>query len=174
MIKKIVVIGPECTGKSTLCATLAKHFQTAWCPEYAREYLLQNEKSYTYPDILTIAQGQICQEEAILKTLPEDAPFYFIDTDMYIMKIWSEFVFGRCPYEILREIATRHYDFYLLCQNDLPWVADELRECPDENIRTQLYHMYKDLLIQQHVPWAIIRGNESERLHRAIEAIIAL
>src|SRR5947208_3190923 len=62
-IKKIVVIGPESTGKSTLCKQLAGHFSTLWCPEYAREYLLIHGKHYTYNDLLTIAKGQLQLED---------------------------------------------------------------------------------------------------------------
>lgn len=174
MTKKIVAIGPESTGKSTLCAALASHFRTAWCPEYAREYLLGNPRQYTYEDLLSIAKSQVHLEESIYKSLGPDAAYYFIDTDMYVMKVWSEFVFGKCHSYILEQIATRKYDLYLLCSIDLPWVADELREYPDGETRTQLFHIYKDLLVQQHTPFVIISGNASERLKLAIKSIAAL
>ena len=47
-IKKIVIIGPESTGKSSLCAALAKHYETIWAKEYAREYLEKNGKDYAF------------------------------------------------------------------------------------------------------------------------------
>jgi len=62
-INKIVVVGPESTGKSTLCRQLASHYQSMWCPEYAREYLLKNGTNYSYEDLLDIAKGQIALEE---------------------------------------------------------------------------------------------------------------
>ena len=62
-IKKFVVIGPESTGKSTLCSQLAAYYKTNWVPEYAREYLEKNGTEYSYDDLLTIAKGQINLEE---------------------------------------------------------------------------------------------------------------
>ena len=62
----------------------------------------------------------------------------FIDTDMYVMKVWCEYVFGKCHQFILDEIVQRKYDLYLLCKPDITWVKDELREYPDEKIRIEL------------------------------------
>ncbi len=170
-MKKIVAIGPESTGKSTLSASLSKHFSAPWCPEYAREFLLQNGKDYTYEDLLSIAKGQVKLEDHILQNYRGNAAYYFIDTDLYVLKVWSEYVFGKCHPFILEQIALRKYDFYLLCNTDLPWVEDELREYPDEERRIELFHIYKDLLAQQHTPWKIIEGNETLRLKNAISAI---
>jgi nicotinamide riboside kinase len=99
------------------------------------------------------------------------SPLLFIDTDMYVMKVWCEYVFGKCHLFILDEIVSRKYDLYLLCNTDLPWVKDELREYPDESSRKELYHIYKDLLINQNTPWAEISGNYDDRLLLAIDAV---
>jgi NadR type nicotinamide-nucleotide adenylyltransferase len=164
--KKIVVIGPESTGKSTLCEQLAAQFQTRWVPEYAREYLLKLGRPYHYDDLLTIAKGQLVEEDRITNSM--NNPVVFIDTDMYVMKVWCEFVFGKCHSFILNEIAKRKYDAYLLCNTDLPWVADELREYPDADSRKRLYRMYKDLMVNQTTPWFDISGGYKERLEKAI------
>jgi nicotinamide riboside kinase len=157
-IKKFVVIGPESTGKSTLCSQLAKHYDTVWVPEYAREYLEKNGSNYTYDDLLTIAKGQIELEESSRYQVPGTrrsssltnlehpasgivhrtsfppsgvrGPI-FIDTDMYVMKVWCEYVFNKCHNWILNRVAERNYDGYLLCNADLSWVKDNLREYPD-------------------------------------------
>jgi NadR type nicotinamide-nucleotide adenylyltransferase len=182
MIKKIVTIGPESTGKSFLCTQLAAHYKSAWCPEYAREYLLKNGMNYTYDDLLTIAKGQVNLEEnnmSVLtlkisssKNLEHIHPTpYFIDTDMYVMKVWCEFVFDNCHRFILDQIVKRNYDLYLLCNNDLPWVKDELREYPDLASRQKLYAIYKDILVNQEVPWVEISGQNEERIHLAIKAV---
>ena len=170
-MKKIVVIGPECTGKSTLCLQLAKHYQTLWCPEYAREYLETQGKDYTYEDLLTIAKGQIDGEENVLSTVNSQQSTVFIDTDMCVMKVWCEFAFGKCHSWILNQIATRKYDLYLLCNVDLPWIKDNLREYPDVETRNKLYHYYKDIMVNQCVPWIDISGNYDERLQVAINAV---
>ena len=173
-LKKIVVIGPESTGKSTLCSQLAAHYKTLWCPEYAREYLEKNGTEYNYEDLLNIAKGQIELEEKTLSTLNHQSSTVFIDTDMYVMRVWCEFVFGKCYNWILNQIATRKYDLYLLCNVDLPWIADELREYPDIKTRNKLYHYYKDIMINQSVKFIDISGDYDKRLQAAINAVDSL
>jgi NadR type nicotinamide-nucleotide adenylyltransferase len=171
-LKKIVIIGPESTGKSTLCEQLAQHYDASWCPEFAREYLLTNGMNYSYNDLLTIARGQVAMEEEYSQSaVGSRQSLLFIDTDMYVMKVWCEFVFGKCHKWITDRIAERKYDLYLLCNIDLPWVKDELREYPDLVTREKLYHIYKNLLSNQPVPWADISGNYDERLEKAITAV---
>lgn len=183
MLKKIVVIGPESTGKSTLCEQLAQHYDTAWCPEFARDYLLSNGTNYDYEDLLTIAMGQLELEDEYTNKLEKNSlamledgghlPL-FIDTDMYVMKVWCEFVFEKCHRFILDEIIKRKYDLYLLCRTDLPWVEDELREYPDLQSRRKLYNIYEDMMINQPVPWVDISGSYDERLQKAIAAVDSL
>jgi len=184
-VRKIVVIGPESTGKSTLCEGLAAHFHTDWVPEYAREYLLSHGKAYKYEDLLKIAKGQLALENSYTAGLQEKAdrsrpkspstePLLFIDTDMYVMKVWSEYVYGGCDPWILDQIARRKYDCYLLCRTDLPWTPDELREYPDPAAREALFHIYKDCLVNQDTPWVEIGGAEDIRLQNAIRAVIRL
>ncbi len=170
-LKKVVIIGPESTGKSTLCALLANHFNTKWCSEFARDYLVTNGTKYSVDDLLKIANGQLALEDQMTQKVKNTSSLLFIDTDMYVMKVWSEYVFGECDFYILDSIAKRHYDLYLLCDTDLPWVKDELREYPNEKPRMELFNTYKDLLINQQVPWKIISGNYEQRLALSIEAI---
>jgi NadR type nicotinamide-nucleotide adenylyltransferase len=185
-MKKIVVIGPESTGKSTLCEKLAAHYQAEWVKEYAREYLLKNGTDYSFENLLDVAKGQLAGEELIVDRRPlaanttndqrstiSDQPV-FIDTDMYVMKVWCEFVFGKCHHWILNRIVERKYDLYLLCNTDTPWVKDELREYPDLVTRQKLYQHYKDIMVNQNVPWVDISGSYDERLEKAIVAVDAL
>ncbi len=181
MLKKIVVIGPESTGKSTLCEQLAQHYDTMWCPEFAREYLLTNGTNYTYDDLLNIAKGQLALEEEYSEMMNEPDslhtaphPPLFIDTDMYVMKVWCEFVFDKCHRFILEQIVERKYDLYLLCNTDLPWVKDKLREYPDLKSRHRLYNIYEDIMINQAVPWVDISGTDDDRLQKAIVAVNSL
>ena len=168
-MKKIVIIGPESTGKSTLTQQLAEHYKTTWCPEFAREYLLENGTDYTFSDLLNIARGQLLLEDNMLANAKNN--LYFIDTDMYVMKVWCEVAFNNCHTWILKQIAARNYDLILLCDTDLPWVKDELREYPDLHTRERLFKMYKDLLINQRTKWAVISGSHIERLQLALTIV---
>jgi len=166
-----------------LCKQLAAHYNTSWVDEYAREYLLKNGTNYTFDDLLTIAKGQVNSEELAVDRGPlterstheqpttNNQQLIFIDTDMCVMKVWCEFVFDKCHHWILNRIAERNYDLYLLCNVDLPWVKDELREYPDLESRQKLYYYYKDIMVNQNVPWVDISGSYEERLGKAIKAI---
>ena len=171
-LKKIVVNGPESTGKSSLCEALAAHYQTCWVPEYARHYLETRGAAYTLDDLSRIARGQVALEDDMTaKAEALGHHFLFIDTDLYVMKVWSEFVFDRCDSWILDQIAIRRYDAYLLCRTDLPWEKDELREYPDPAIRERLFRIYREALIQQSTPWKAIGGQGDERVAAAIVAV---
>ena len=176
MLKKIVIIGPESTGKTTLCQQLSAYYKTSLVKEYAREYLLVNGTEYTFENLLDIAKEQIKGEELIIQSLSaanreSKDSLVFIDTDMYVMKVWCEFVFDKCHHWILNTIVDRKYDLYLLCNIVLPWVKDQFREYPDLISREKLYHHYKDIMINQQVPWVEISGNYNERLQKAIDAV---
>ena len=175
-LQKIVVLGPESTGKSTLSEALAKHYGVVDCKEYARQYLHENGIKYNFEDLLTIARGQLTLEnEAIEKAgqlfIDKSKNKIIIDTNMYVMKVWCEYVFNNCHTYILDEINNREYDLYLLCDIDLPWSADEMREYPDEKPRQELFAIYKDILINQNTPWGIVSGAGAERTQNAIKLI---
>ena len=171
--KKITIIGPESTGKSYLSAYLAGQYRSHWVPEYAREYLLENGRSYGPGDLLRIARGQQELENKAVSLHEQafGAAPLFCDTDLWVIKVWSEFVFGSCDPWILEQIAATRCDLYLLCNTDLPWVQDELREYPDLQTREILFHIYKDLLVNQPVPWVEIAGTPDQRLQSACLAV---
>lgn len=191
-IKRIAIIGAESTGKSTLCELLAQHYNTEWCPEFAREYLLINGTNYSFDDLEIIAKGQLTMEDEYAEKVKNSwnkiddnkfintttlstinhTPLLIIDTNMYVMKVWCEYVFQKCHQFILDEIVNRKYDLYLLCNIDLPWVKDDLREYPDEKPRKELNNIYKDILFNQSTPWVEISGTDYEkRVAQAIQAI---
>lgn len=178
-LKKIVVLGPESTGKSTLCAQLAARYKSSWVPEYARTYLQDTSNSYQYDDLWEIAKGQMLGEATAEKNYYLMQPGgarkaaypLFIDTDLYVVKIWSEISFNKCDNRILTRIAQTKPDLYLLCNTDLAWAADPLREYPDLQMRQKIYQFYLDAMVNQHVPWVNISGGYDERLQKANESI---
>lgn len=167
-MKKIVVIGPESTGKSTLSAQLAAHYQTLWVPEFARDYLMQLNRPYEQEDLLRMAEGQLITEDAAATNAHQ---FLICDTDLHVIKVWSEAKYGDCDPRILELIASRKYDLYLLTYIDIAWEDDPLREHPNPEEREYFYQIYRDIVMNSGLPWADIRGGYEERLQTAIEAV---
>ena len=165
-LRKIAITGPESTGKSMLAEQLATHYKTAWVPEFAREYLERNGFSYKEEDVLAIARGQLESEQQVMS---KAAGFLFCDTEFIVTKIWSDVKYKRCHQWILNQIETHRYDLYLLCDIDLPWEYDPLREHPE--MRKELFELYCREITSRNFPFVIIRGFGSERLNNAITLI---
>ena len=170
-MKKIVVIGPESTGKRTLSTQLAAHYQTLWVPEFARDYLMQLDRPYEQEDLLRMAEGQLITEDAAATNANQ---FLICDTDLHVIKVWSEAKYGDCDPRILELIASRKYDLYLLTYIDIAWEDDPLREHPKPEEREYFYQVYRDIVMNSGLPWADIRGGYEERLQTAIKAVEAL
>ncbi|WP_217605531.1 AAA family ATPase [Chitinophaga sp. GbtcB8] len=168
---KIVVLGPESTGKSTLSQKLAAHYNTVWTPEYAREYIENLSRPYEQHDLLAIARGQLQLED---EKAQQASDLLICDTDLYVIKVWSEHKYGQCDPQILEQIASRRYDLYLLTYIDIPWENDPQREYPDPQMREYFYRIYRDIVMNSGVPWADIRGSYAEREAKAIAAADAL
>lgn len=165
-IRKVCVIGPECTGKSELSAFLAEKYKTCWVPEYARAYLDKLGRPYQENDLTKIAHGQLRLEDEWLN----DANKVMIcDTNLLTIKIWSDYKYDSCSKEILELISKRKYDLYLLCYIDVPWVEDPQREHPDR--RDHFWQLYKNEIMNSGTPSVEINGDWSARQAKAIEAI---
>jgi len=169
--RRIVIIGPESTGKSTLTQQLAAYFGATGVPEFARTYLEHIGRAYEPEDLTAIAYGQLELEE---QAMARGGEWIFCDTDLYVVKVWSESRYGTCDEAILRVIAERRYDFYLLTDIDMPWEDDPLREHPAPEMRRYFFNIYKDIVAHSGVPFAIVKGNEVRRLETAIKALEAL
>jgi NadR type nicotinamide-nucleotide adenylyltransferase len=167
-MKKIVIIGGESTGKSTLSKMLADYYHTQWVPEYAREYIENLNRVYHQADLFAIAKGQIELEN---KLSNGSNNYLFCDTDLYVIKVWSEHKYNACDIRILNLIVTQNYDAYLLMSPDVPWIDDPLRENPDENDRQYFFNLYKEIVESTKKPFLIIKGDENERLKTAIEFV---
>lgn len=170
-IKKVVVIGPESTGKSVLSQALAEVLDTAWVKEYARTYLEHLDRPYEGDDLMVIAEGQLASED---KLLPVANDVVICDTDLYVVKVWSEHSYNACPRWVLEQIAGRAYDLYLLTYIDVPWIPDPLREHGEESQRQYFYAQYKDIVMNSGVPWVEIKGTHEQRMETALAAIRGL
>lgn len=170
--KRIVIIGPESTGKSTLTTALALHFGTADVPEYARYYLEQLNRPYNEADMLAMAKGQLALEEERAQQAANG--LLFCDTDLQVLKVWSEDKYGRCADWILQQIALRHYDLYLLTDIDMPWQEDPLREHPEPEMRYYFFSIYKDIVQHSGIPFVMVSGNEEQRLDQAVAVVAAM
>ena len=166
-VKKVVIIGPECTGKSELAEYLAEEFHTVWVEEYARYYLPDLNRPYEQNDLSIIARGQLALEDEMSDKANK---ILICDTDLYVIKVWSNFKYGNCDPAILHEIATRKYDLYLLTYIDIPWVSDPLREHPDQ--RDVLYSIYLEEMKKQPVPFVVISGSRAQRRQMARESVL--
>ncbi len=168
---KVVLFGPESTGKTTLAAQLADHYKTEWVPEYAREYLQdkwdREQKTCEPKDLVPIAYGQMELENRLAKTAHK---VLVCDTDLLETKVYSEAYYtGTCD-PILEKYAIKNqYELYFLTYIDTPWVADDLRDKPDE--RERMFAYFKEALEKYNRNFIILKGDKATRLATAIEHI---
>lgn len=168
-IKKIAIVGPESTGKSTITAQLARHYETLWVPEYARYYCAALTEPCNLQDETNMFHGQVALEESILSIAEKD--FIFCDTTFLTVKIWSDEVFGETPQVVLDALPGYHYDLYLLMDIDLPWQEDPLRDFPHK--REYFMQVWHKELKALNAAYVVIGGQEN-RLDNAIAAVESL
>ncbi|MAC86560.1 MAG: nicotinate-nucleotide adenylyltransferase [Gammaproteobacteria bacterium] len=171
---KIVLFGPESTGKTTLSIQLAKHYNTVWVQEYARPYLQkvwnQERRTCQQKDILPIAFGQIALENRLAKRADK---VLICDTDLLETKVYSSAYYGGFVDPILEKAATENtYNLYLLTYIDTPWEADDLRDRPEQ--RLEMFEAFQEALDQHQRPYLLLKGDKESRLKKAVEAIDAI
>lgn len=166
-IKKIGIVGAESTGKTWLCENLAQHFQTVWVPEYAREYFNDSDiYNYTMEDLILIAKKQVELEHQLMKRARE---FIFCDTTLITLKIWAVLEFNQTPPYIEEHLSKIKYDHYFITDNQMPWVADALRQ--NKHSRELLFHMNEEEVKRSGIPYSVITGVNNDRLKVAIELL---
>jgi len=165
-IKKIAIVGPESTGKSTITAQLARHYRTLWVPEYARYYCAALKEPCNLQDEVNMFHGQLALEDSILAIAEKD--LIFCDTTFITVKIWSDEVFGETPDVVLEALPKHEYDFYLLMDIDLPWQEDPLRDFPHK--REHFMDIWHKELQALNARYEIISG-ETDRIDNAIRAV---
>ena len=163
----IVLTGPESTGKSLLSEFLAKKLDGIWIPEFAREYISKINRPYTYSDLEFIAKTQINQRKVAERKVKE---FLILDTWLIITKIWFIEVYERFPEWIDETINNYPVDLYLLCEPDIPWVPDPLRENGGER-RNYLFRRYFDEIMKTGVPYEIVSGVNDGRYNNALNKV---
>jgi NadR type nicotinamide-nucleotide adenylyltransferase len=168
-VKRIAIVGPECTGKTDLAHFLAHHYQTSWVPEYAREYINQLSRPYKKDDLIKIAEGQVLLEN---QWALQANKLLFCDTTLVVIKIWSEFKYGDCPTEIIERMNSQNYALHLLTNIDIPWVDDPQREHPDK--REMLFEIYKSELVKQQISFVEVKGIGEARREAALKAVNAI
>jgi len=157
---KVIITGPESSGKTTLCKSLSNHFKIPFSKEYARKYLEKIERKYNKEDLIKIAEAQLKSEQKLK----------ILDTDLITIKIWSYYKYGSCDKWILEQVEKQKHTkrFYLLCKPDIAWEEDKLRENPKN--RMELFELYKKELKKLKHDFFIIEGND--RIENAISKII--
>ena len=168
---KIVLFGPESTGKTTLSIQLAKHYNTVWVEEFARPYLQrvwnQERRTCEPKDIMPIAYGQVALENRLAARADK---VLICDTDLLETKVYSEEYYGGFVDPLLEKAATENtYDLYLLTYIDTPWVEDDLRDRPEQ--RLEMFNAFKKSLDDNSRPYILLKGDKETRLKAAIETI---
>ncbi|MDY0780831.1 ATP-binding protein [Tenacibaculum sp. IB213877] len=168
---KVVLFGPESTGKTTLSGQLARHYHTVWAPEYAREYLQDkwnNErKTCEQKDLIPIAEGQMRLENQLAKKADK---LLICDTDLLETKVYSEEYYGGFVDPLLDEAAIGNsYDIYFLTYIDTPWEADDLRDRPEQ--RLEMFNAFENALKKYNRPYVLLKGDKETRLKKAVGVI---
>ena len=167
-LRRVAVVGPESTGKSQLCRRLAAYYQTQCVPEFARFYLDRLDRPYEQDDLKLIAEGQLQWEDNKAK---QSDDYLFCDTNLIVIKIWSDHKYGNTDTWIEKQLAKRDYDFYLLTNIDVPWTPDPQREHPA--LREYFFEIYKKYLKNHKYPYSIVSGLEENRKKSALNALKA-
>ena len=170
-IVKIVLFGPESTGKTTLSRDLARHYNTVWVPEYARAYLQEkwnNERKICEKeDIIPIAIGQMNLENKLAKKANK---VLICDTDLLETKVYSQEFYDGFVDKRLDEVARKNkYDLYFLTYIDTPWIADDLRDRPQQ--RLEMFTAFEKALKEHDRPYILLKGTKTQRLQKAVKAI---
>lgn len=166
MIKKILITGPESSGKTQLTQDLARHYGCPWVPEFARRYLEHLDRPYQEEDLIRILNGQLRLEG---QAMSGDHPYVFCDTGPEVIAIWSEVKYGRVDAYIRQQLNHYRCEAALLCFPDVAWSPDPLREAPDLAARLELFQRYQQLLNQLNYRHTIIRGQGEQRQTTAID-----
>ena len=175
MLKKIVLIGPESTGKTTLVGQLAQHFNTVYCPEYLRLYLDEKEKYgwqnegelVAKSDLKPLAIGQMNLENQLAQFANG---ILFCDTNLLTNQIYAQYYLNDATPWLDKAIEGQNYGFYLLLTPEVAWIADSQRDSPQT--QQELYAHFKKAVELQKKPYSIIDGKDyQKRFQKAMKEV---
>lgn len=167
-IRCIVITGPESTGKTELAKALSEKLNSVWIPEYARQYVENLDRPYDYDDVIQIAKYQVVQESEYTSKIGKGIIIF--DTWLIITKVWLDLVYGKCPEWIPAHIRSSKIDLFLVCDTDLPWIADPVRENGGEK-RKELFQLYCDEIRTFGFKYEIVSGFGDARTENALIAL---
>ena len=156
--RRIIITGPECSGKSTLSNYLSIHLGLNCVEESSVHYLNGINRPYEFPDLKKIAQLQNHMEVDAMKNLESTI---ICDTSFLVLYIWSIVRFGEVDPFIINGLMERQNDLFLLCKPDLKWVAGPHRENPHD--RLELFNLYIDCLTKYECEYFVIQGTGDNR-----------
>lgn len=161
---RVAITGPESCGKTSLAENLSRHYGISFIPEFSREFLTKSNGKYSYEDLDVIAKGQV---DSVTNFTAEK--LLISDTDMVVMYIWSMVVFGKVSPYIQEQLKLQQFDLYVLCDTDVPWTYDPLRE--NEFDRDDLFERYYKKLRELKVDFIVVKGSAEDRLKDAVKEI---
>ena len=164
LMKKVVITGPESSGKTTLFNAIEEKFGIAGVPEFARVYIDQLDRPYVQGDLIEIANGQLQLEQ---KFSNENKDLLLCDTDLLTIKVWSEYKYGICDPIILNQLMHHLPDYYVLASPDIPWEPDPQRENPKE--RDELFQIYQKEILTLKIPSIIVAGSQEQRMDQFLK-----
>ena len=173
-IVRVVVSGPESSGKTTLVHQLTQHFGGIAVPEFARTYLEAHGPAYDFDTLSDIGRGQLAAEQEAMSRAAElsaDVAHIFVDTSLLVIRVWSQVVYGKSHPWIDEELRRSRYDLHLLTAPDLPWQPDPLRQNPSQVERERIFQRYQQELLAFNQPFHIVSGIGYDRLNEAKKLI---
>jgi nicotinamide riboside kinase len=174
MTRILVTTGPESSGKTTLATRLSGALQAPLVSEASRDYLTElyrhaPDRRYGQQDLLAIARLQLAREQEALLRAP---PVLVCDTDLLVIVVWSEVKYGGCEpalLDLFRKSLAGPPRAYLLCNPEMPWQPDPLRENPHD--RLQLLERYRTWLQQLDHDWLLASGDEDTRCRQVMQRL---
>ena len=169
-VKRVVLIGSESTGKSTLARELAQHYRVEWVPEFARDYAVEKHSPLDFSDHGPIARGQMAREdEYVTRGTARNRTLLIQDTDLLSTAVYCAHYYGNCPTWIEQAAQARRPDLYLLLDIDLPWVPDAARD--RGHMREEIQALFREAVERSGVPFSVVAGDSTQRLETARTAI---